>query len=144
MNKFLNPGLRHKARHYAVQAIYQWQFGINPIEEIQAHFDTKNNPKKVDVEYFSELLKGVVKNQMAIDEHIKNFLDRDISDIDNVELAVLRIATYELLFRLEIPYKVIINEALELAKVFGSKEGFKYVNGVLDKITKKIRIETKT
>ena len=134
--------MRHKARHFAVQAIYQWQFGIATFEEIHAHFSAKNNPKKVDVEYFAELLNGVISNQIAIDEQITPFLDRTITDLDQVELAVLRIATYELLFRLDIPYKVVINEALELTKVFGSKEGFKYVNGILDNVAKKIRGET--
>jgi transcription antitermination protein NusB len=139
----ISPSARHKARHFAVQAIYQWQFGTTSIEEIHAHFSAKNNPKKVDVEYFAELLMGVVNNQAVIDEQIIPFLDRDITDLDHVELAILRIATYELLFRLDVPYKVIINEALELTKVFGSKEGFKYVNGILDNVAKKVRIETK-
>jgi N utilization substance protein B len=139
----MKPSLRHKARHFAVQAIYQWQFSAASVEEIHAHFSTKNNPKKVDVVYFAELLNGVVNNQIAIDEQIKPFLDRDISELDQVELAILRIATYELLFRLDIPYKVVINEALDLTKVFGSKEGFKYVNGILDNVAKKVRSEIK-
>ena len=138
----MKPSLRHKARYFAVQAVYQWQFDTALVEEINARFNVNNNPKKVDIEYFSELLSGVVKHLLVIDEHIKPFLDRDIKDLDPVELAILRIATYELLFRLDVPYKVVINEALELAKVFGSKEGFKYVNGVLDHVAKKNRIET--
>jgi transcription antitermination protein NusB len=137
------PSLRHKARHFAVQAIYQWQFGTAPIEEIHAHFSVNNNPKKVDVVYFAELLNGVINNLVTIDEQIKSFLDRNILELDHVELAILRIATYELLFRFDIPYKVIINEALELTKIFGSKEGFKYVNGILDNVAKKVRSETK-
>ena len=135
----MKPSLRHKARYFAVQAIYQWQFDTTPVAEIHAHFNTNNNPKKVDVEYFSELFNGVVNNKVNIDDHIKPFLDRDIKELDPVELAILRIGTYELLFRLDVPYKVVINEALELTKIFGSKEGFKYVNGILDKIAKQTR-----
>jgi transcription antitermination protein NusB len=137
----MKPSLRHKARYFAVQAIYQWQFDTAPIDVICAKFNTDNNPKKVDIEYFSELLHGVVNHQTAIDEKIKPFLDRDINELDSVELAILRIATYELLFRIDVPYKVVINEALELTKIFGSKEGFKYVNGVLDNVAKKTRVE---
>jgi transcription antitermination protein NusB len=137
LEELVKPSLRHKARYLAVQAVYRWQFGTGSVEEIYDNFNSKSNPKKVDVKYFTELLNGVAQNQTIIDEQIKPFLDRAISELDRVELAILRIATYELMFRSDVPCKVVINEALELTKTFGSKDGFKYINGVLDNIAKK-------
>jgi N utilization substance protein B len=125
---------RHKARALAIQAIFQWQFATNSVDEIAVQYLAEVNPKKVDAEYLNDLLRGTTKNAAAIDETITPFLDRKIKDLNRVELAVLRLAVYELMYRPDIPYKVTINEALELAKKFGTIEGYKYVNGVLDKI----------
>lgn len=127
--------MRRKARRLALQAIYQWQH--NPSENIESQFRKECNPKKVDVEYFSELVNGVINNTAKLDEQMLPFLDRPIKAINPVELAILRIAIYELVYRSEVPYKVIINEALEAAKVFGAEQGFKYINGILDKVVKK-------
>jgi N utilization substance protein B len=135
----MKPYARRKARRLALQAVYQWQFTENSIEEIDAQLREDCNPKKVDVPYFSELIRGVINNITNIDGQMMPFLDRDIKDINPVELAILRIAIYELLYRSDIPYKVIINEALESAKAFGAEEGFKYINGILDKVAKKLR-----
>jgi N utilization substance protein B len=135
----MKPQARRKARRLALQAIYQWQFTDNPIAEIAIQFRQECNPKKVDVEYFSELLKGVVKNITKLDEQIQQFSDRPLKDINRIELAILHISIYELMFRSDIPYKVIINEALESAKAFGAEEGFKFINGILDKVAKQIR-----
>jgi N utilization substance protein B len=135
----MNPYARRKARRLALQAIYQWQFTEIAIKEIEAQFLENCNPKKIDIPYFSELVTGVINNIANIDEQMRPFLDRALKDINKVELAILRIAIYELLYRLDIPYKVIINEALESAKAFGAEEGFKYINGVLDKVAKKLR-----
>jgi N utilization substance protein B len=125
---------RHKARSLVLQAIFQWQFAANSVSDIHAQYLAELNPKKVDAKYFKDLLYGTVKNVEAIDEVMTPFLDRKIKELNQVERAVLRLAIYELMYRPDVPYKVIINEALELAKKFGSIEGYKYVNGVLDKI----------
>jgi len=134
------PSLRRKARSLAVQALYQWEVTRDPINLIELHFLEDTNLKKLDVGYFSELLHGVVNNIEIINDEMIPVLDRDLEKLNTVELSILRLAIFELLKRLDVPYRVVINEALELAKIFGSQEGFKYVNGVLDKVAKKIRI----
>lgn len=137
-NKISTSG-RKKARSLAVQAIYQWQFTCDSANKIIAHFLAEINEKKTDVDYFADLVNGVLTNVSSIDAEFTQFLDRDFSELDQIELAILRIAVYEFLYRLDVPYKVIINEALELTKTYGSIEGFKYVNGILDKAAKKLR-----
>lgn len=127
---------RHNARHYAVQAMYQWQVAGAPIADIEKEFVAEHIEKKLDMAYFKELIHGIPENKDDIDNAIKPFLNRSMSDIDPVELAVLRLATYELLKRPDVPYRVIINEALQLTKKFGSVEGYKFVNGILDRIAK--------
>jgi transcription antitermination protein NusB len=134
---------RQKARKLALQAIFQWQFTADAASYIAAQFLDEANVKKIDIAYFSELLKGVIANVTLIDEKITPALDRKITELTPVELAVLRIATFELLNRSDVPYKVVINEALELTKTFGSTDGFKYVNGVLDKLAKTLRSNEK-
>lgn len=136
----MKPHTRHKARSLALQAIFQWQFGASNLDDIKTQYITELNPKKADAEYFSDLLYGTVNNVVTIDEIITPFLDRKIKELNQVERAVLRLAVYELKYRPDVPYKVIINEALELTKKFGTIEGYKYVNGVLDKIAHSLRI----
>jgi N utilization substance protein B len=134
----MNPTARRNARHYALQAMYQWQISSRDIE---AQFIAHQIVKKVDLDYFKELIHSVPEQQEALDQYIIPFLRRPITELDPIELAILRLATYELDSRLDIPYRVIINEALELTKRFGSVEGFKFVNGVLDQIARKIRLD---
>lgn len=132
---------RQKARGLALQALYQWQFKLATIDEINQQAITTNSARTIDFPYFTELALGVVANLDKIDSEIVGFINRPLQEVDLIEMIILRIATYELLFRLEIPYKVVINEALELAKTYGSVEqGYKFINGVLDKLAKKIRI----
>lgn len=135
----MKPQARHKARFLALQAIYQWQLTTEERSSLKLQFQEKLNPKKTDIKYFYDLLDGVIKEIGIIDETIIPFLDRKIDDLDLVELAVLRLATFEMLRRVDVPYKVIINEALELTKKFGSIEGYKYINGVLDKTAHLLR-----
>ena len=130
----MKPQARRKARFLALQAIYQWQVTKDSIANIKVQFLDKTASKKVDRDYFEDLLGGVAENIDDIDKVIIPFLDRKIEDLDLVELGILRLATYELMKRIDVPYKVVINEALELTKEFGSIDGFKYVNGVLDKV----------
>jgi transcription antitermination protein NusB len=130
---------RRKARQLAIQALYQWIISRDSLAVIEQQFLEDANPKKIDLEYFSEIIKGVVENEKVINENLSKVLDRDLTALNPVESAVLKAATYELLFRLEIPYKVIINEALEVTKIYGSQDGFKYVNAVLDQLAKLVR-----
>ncbi len=135
----MRPRARHKARALALQAIYQWQFNVDGAANIKLQFLDKINSNKVDATYFNDLLEGVINNVTAIDGAFTPFIDRKITDLDNVELAVLRLAIYELMLRFDVPYKVVINEALELTKTFGSIDGYKYINGVLDKVVRQLR-----
>lgn len=131
--------LRHKARCLALQALYQNQFTEHDIETLVQQSIESQNIEKIDFLYLQELVQGVVQQMKKIDETISPFLDRSITELNPVELACLRLATYELLNRLDVPYRVVINEAVEIAKKYGSIEGYKYINGVLDKMAPKLR-----
>ena len=135
----MKPAARRKARELAVQAIYAWQMTKNPVEQIELSIVTSNNMQKVDTEFFLELVRAVIKDTAELDAKIKPYLGRLPEELDPVEKAVLRLATYELVARLDIPKKVVINEAIELAKSFGAEESHKFVNGVLDKAIKTLR-----
>ena len=135
----VNPIERRHARFYAVQAMYQWQLAHPDLAELEAEFLQYQIRKSLDLDYFKELLHGVPAHLTELDAAMRPYLGRLFSEVDPIELAVLRIASYELLKRPDVPYRVIINEALELTKKFGSIEGFKFVNGVLDKIAKQHR-----
>lgn len=130
---------RTQARRYAIQALYQWQLTGLDTAEIERQFLAEHDMNKVDVEYFTELLQQVPLRLHELDDHIIPFIDRSIEGIDPVERAILRMSVYELEFRLDVPYKAIINEAIELAKTFGAEHGHKYVNAVIDNVAKKLR-----
>jgi len=132
-------GKRTKARHHAVQAIYQWQMAGHDVSEVENQILDNENPKSFEVDYFKDLLHGVPKNLADLDAKLKPCVDRSIESIDPVERAILRLGAYEMMRHPEVPYRVVINEAVELAKVFGAEQGHKYVNGVLDKLAKKVR-----
>lgn len=129
----MSTGGRHKARQAAVQALYQWQLTNELPEKLEAHYVLDHDVSGIDLEYFHELVSEVPRHLGEIDDHIKPHLDRPIDEVDPVERAILRAGIYELEFHLEIPYKVIINEAVELAKTFGAEHGHKYINAILDK-----------
>ncbi len=135
----MKPSARHQARELAVQGIYSWQMTGNAARQIELNLATNNDMKNVDMAYFQELLREVVKQAKSLDDTIKPYLGRLPEEIDPVEKAVLRMATYELVHRVEIPFKVVINEAIELAKTFGADESHKFINGVLDKAVKTLR-----
>ncbi len=130
---------RSQARHHAVQAIYQWQMTGQDIKDIHNQFLSEQDVASFDVEYFAELLTGVPTNLSSLDDLLGLYLERSVESVDPVERAILRLGTFELEYRLEVPYRVVINEGVELAKVFGAEQGHKYVNGVLDKIARKVR-----
>lgn len=133
------PAARRKARHYLVQALYQWQLAGADLAQIEAEFRTDHDMKKVDVEYFHSILHGVPKEKSTIDEKLAPLLDRRIDEMTPVELAILRLSAYEMLYRIDVPYKVVINEAVELTKTFGATDGHKFINGVLDKLAQRER-----
>lgn len=135
----MKPAARRLAREYAVQAVYSWQMSKNSVQQIELHIATSNNMEKVDLAYFQELLRAVVRDTEELDKTIKPYLGRLPEELDPVEKAILRISTYELVKRIDVPYKVIINEAIELAKSFGAEESHKFVNGVLDKAVRTLR-----
>lgn len=141
--KRLSPALRRKARQLAMQALYQWEIASASLLEIEREFREDNDMHKVDADYFAELLHQVPTLKTELDEQIKPLLDRDISELTPVELTILRLSGYELLKRPDVPYRVIINEGVELAKTFGSTDGHKFVNGILDKLAGQLRLEAK-
>jgi len=130
---------RRNARCFALQALYQWQMAGQPVHEIEAQFRVNNDMRDTDVALFSQLLRGVTEQKSELDSAFAPFLDRSLDDLDPVELSVLRIGSFELMRRMEVPYRVAINESVELAKVFGATESHRYVNGVLDKLAQKVR-----
>ena len=139
----LKPSTRKKARRYAVQGIYQWHMSGSAIAEIELQFLETINQKKVDIEYFRDILVNTLTSIVEIDELLSPYFERGIEEVNPVELAILRLACYELKLRLDVPFKVVINEAVDIAKTFGAAEGHKFVNGILDKLARKIRSSEK-
>ena len=137
----MKPSPRRKARELAVQAIYSWQVSQNVVNEIEVNFIADNSKRRFDIEYFQLLLRGVTANISDIDAAISPYVDRPLNDIDQVEKAILRVAVFELKDCIDVPYRVVINEAIELAKSFAADDSHKFVNGVLDKTVKLIRPE---
>jgi N utilization substance protein B len=130
---------RTNARKNVVQALYQWQMTGVSVIEIERQFREADRLKNVQRSYFSELLQGVPKQLGVIDKALDEFVDRPVAKIDPVERAILRMSIFELLNRLDIPYRVILNEAVSLSKLYGAEDGYKYINGVLDKIAHRYR-----
>ena len=130
---------RRQARSRAVQALYSWSISDEALNDIEQQFLVEQNMNGVDVNYFKELLHEIPGHLDEIDEQITKRLDRSFKELDPIECTVLRLATYELMHRLDIPYRVVINEAVELTKTFGAEDGFKYVNGIVDNLSKELR-----
>lgn len=135
----MKPSARRKAREFATQAIYSWQISGNDVSDIEAHFLTENTKRRFDIEYFQSLFRGVTTSVAELDLAIEPHVDRPLEEIDQVEKAILRLAIYELSHNQDVPYKVVINEAIELGKAFGADDSHKFINGVLDKAVKLIR-----
>lgn len=134
-----NINERKRARMIAMQALYQWLMSGGELHAIELQYLEHNDPNKVDIFYFKELLYGIPKCLEEIEQLLSKNTDRALKELSPVELTVLRLATYELIKRLDVPYKVVINEALTLAKRFGTSHGHLYVNGVLDQIARETR-----
>ena len=122
-----------------MQALYHWQMTADSAQDVIDYMLPDVNQNKTDMDYFSELVANIIADCAAIDEALIPHLDREIQAVDPVERGILRLATYELLSHPEIPYRVVINEAIEQCKTFGAEEGHKYVNGVMDKAAEVIR-----
>ncbi len=130
---------RRRARELALQGLYQWLMAREDAGAIQAHLTDNPGFEKADHEHFAALLHGAIGSHAEIDALIEPHLDRKLAQLSPVERAVLMLASFELLRMPEIPYRVVINEAVELAKVYGGTDGYKYVNGVLDRVAARAR-----
>jgi N utilization substance protein B len=140
MNQKPNPYMRQRARRLLVQALYQWRLSGNNLAEIEIQFlSNAENVKKLDILYFRELLHAIPESLDTIEALLIPYLDRPLKEISPIELAILRLSGYELNSRIDIPYKVVINEALELAKVFGADESYKYINSIVDRVALQVR-----
>ncbi|MFC3394768.1 transcription antitermination factor NusB [Brenneria rubrifaciens] len=135
----MKPAARRRARECAVQALYSWQLSQNDIADIELQFLSEQDVKDVDITYFRELLAGVAIQAETLDRLMAPFLSRQLDELGQVERAILRLAMFELSKRDDVPYKVAINEAIELAKMFGAEDSHKFVNGVLDKAAPSVR-----
>ncbi|MFV9996394.1 MAG: transcription antitermination factor NusB [Arsenophonus endosymbiont of Dermacentor nuttalli] len=135
----MKPAARHRARECAVQAIYSWQLSGNSIADVEGEFLSEEDMSDVDMTYFRELLMGVSTNVSELDEKMAPHISRPLGELGQVEKAVLRLAMFELCYRDDVPYKVAINEAIELAKIFGAEESHKFINGALDKVVPTVR-----
>ncbi|MBZ4038455.1 MAG: N utilization substance protein B [Lysobacterales bacterium RIFOXYD1_FULL_69_11] len=128
----VDPVARSRARRRALQAVYAWQMSGTGAREVIAQFAHEQAKEPADLAYFEDLVRGVDEHRKDLDAALAPFLDRDIEQVDAIERAVLRLAAYELRHRPDVPYRVVINEAIEIAKRFGAEHGHTYVNGVLD------------
>ncbi len=134
-----NVWARRKSRRALVQAIYQWQLSAHSYSDIVADFKSGSALDKADEVFFTEVLHSVLRNAEALDAHFAPLLDRGIDQLDQVERAILRLAAAELSDRIDVPYRVVIDEYVELAKTFGAQDSHKYINGVLDRLAAALR-----
>lgn len=134
---------RRKARHYGMQALYQWHMAGAALTDIEAEFRTDYDFAHVDLEYFQALLHEIPVRVEELDKVLEPLLDRRIDELDPIEHTLLRMGLFELSHRIDVPYKVVINEAVALAKKFGATDSHKYINGVLDRAARQLRkVET--
>ena len=129
----IDPSARSRSRRRALQAVYAWQMSNSPIAKVIEQFQNEQDMEIADLEYFEDLVRGVAEHHDELDLELVKYLDRTLEQVDPIERAVLLIAAYELRHRPDVPYRVVINEAIETSKRFGSDQGHTYVNGVLDK-----------
>jgi len=139
VKKAPNKSPRHRARELALQGIYQWRITSGDEAQIEKQIHAEKNLGRYDKELFSKLLRGALSQHADLEALLAPHLDRPLAELSPVEFAVLLLGAFELSGHLEVPYKVIINEAVELAKTFGGTDGHKFVNGVLDKLAPQLR-----
>lgn len=135
----LNRKARHKARALALQALYQNQFNALDTAVLKAQFMTNNAHIKVDWDFFQVLVDGVFQHQAVFDEAISIQMEREFTETNPVELAALRLGAFELMYRIDVPYKVVIDEYVDLVKEYGAESGHTFVNSVLDQLAKQFR-----
>ncbi|WP_054670188.1 transcription antitermination factor NusB [Parasalinivibrio latis] len=149
----MKPSARRNARQFALQAIYSWQISQENVANIEQQFlsagryeeeafqgdEPSLRAPETDVDYFRDLLTGVTLHHAELDAKMRPYLSRPLQDLDEMEHALLRLSVYEMMKREDVPHKVIINEAIELAKRFGAEDSHKFVNGVLDKLVPALR-----
>jgi len=138
---------RRRSREFALQALYQWQLSGDTADTLEKQLREAKGFDKLDEKYFLALLRGAISGARELEEELRPFLDRPLKELSPIEHGILLLGAYELAHQPDVPYKVVINEAVELAKSFGGTEGHKYVNGVLDKLAAKLRpaeIRTRT
>jgi N utilization substance protein B len=128
----IDPAARSRSRRRALQAVYAWQISHTPVDTVLEQFSTEQDMEVADLAYFEALVRGVISGHKDLDLALSHYVDRPMELVDPIERAVLRLAAFELRVRIDVPYRVIINEAIEIAKRFGSDHGHTYVNGVLD------------
>ena len=141
MSPKVKKGSRSRARRVLLQALYQWSMTTESPHEIEAQFVAERPMDNVDLEYFRALLHAIPKQTDELDQRLSPSLDRPLEQLDPIEHSVLRIGCYELMHRKEVPLRVVINEAIELAKLFGAEQSHKYINGILDKVARDTRQE---
>ncbi|QCI24503.1 transcription antitermination factor NusB [Buchnera aphidicola (Muscaphis stroyani)] len=137
----MKPSFRRKARACALQMLYSWEISKNEIKNSAVQFLKEKNKKNIDIPYFYELIVGITFDCENIDNLMQPYLSRTLKELGQIEKAILRISFYEMYKRTDIPYKVSINEGIELAKLFGSEDSHKFINGVLDKAALKIKLK---
>ena len=135
---------RSRARRRALQAMYAWQLSGTAMNSVIEQFRHEQDMEVADLDYFEDLLHGVDKNVETLDACLRPHLDREVAQVDPIERAVLRLAAYELKYRPDVPYRVVLNEAIEVTKRFGADHGHSYVNGVLDKLASELRAVEKS
>ena len=128
----IDPVARSRSRRRALQAVYAWQLSGGNAQQVVAQFAHEQAREQADLEYFEDLVRGVIQHTAQLDAALAPFVDREMARVDQIERAALRIAAYELLHRPDVPYRVVINEAIETVKRFGAEHCHTYVNGVLD------------
>ena len=130
---------RSRARRRALQALYAWQLSGSHMNAVIEQYRHEQDMEVADLDYFEDLLHGVERHAAELDASLRPYLDREVAEVDPIERAALRLAAYELKHRPDVPYRVVINEAIEVTKRFGADHGHSYVNGVLDKLAGELR-----
>lgn len=131
---------RSQARRCAMQSLYQWQLTQQTFSEILAQFIERDEYKSADGEYFTELLRGAIDQHQQLESRVGQYADRPWVQLDLIERAILLLSTYELMNRMDVPYRVIVNEGVELAKQFGATDSYKYINALLDRAAAGLRV----
>lgn len=135
----VNPKLRHRARQFAIQAIYQWHMAGGELADIRAQYVATNDYLKVDWEFFHDLITHVFKEVVELDQVIEPLLDQGVESLKPIERAILRLGLVELKHRIDVPFQVVIHEYVDLDFEFGAEEGHKLINSILDKLAREIR-----